>query len=148
MRSRPPKYTQRPGAEILVLRRAGFPYGAVFAGWRADSSATQNSDSATDSWATTAPLSFSMRNNSPAPNAGGPQAGRFSPHGVETPPCGTRPPSPPLRTESIGEIDVLAMSVMGNSRLAECFVWNYCMRASDTAARCFALFEGRGGPKP
>src|SRR2546426_7755892 len=111
MRSRPPKYTQRPGAEILVLRRAGFPYGAVFAGWRADSSATQNC-------------------------------------GVETPPCGTRPPSPPLRTESIGEIDVLAMSVMGNSRLAECFVWNYCMRASDTAARCFALFEGRGGPKP
>src|SRR5438876_4495954 len=78
MRSRPPKYTQRPGAEILVLRRAGFPYGAVFAGWRADSSATQNSDSPTDSWATTAPLSFSMRNNSPAPNAGPPGGAVFA----------------------------------------------------------------------
>src|SRR3989442_11668326 len=101
MRSRPPKYTQRPGAEILVLRRAGFPYGAVFAGWRADSSATQNSDSPTDSWATTAPLSFSIRNNSPAPNRA-PQAARFSPHGVETPPCRTRPPSPRFEPRALG----------------------------------------------
>src|SRR5438445_1227349 len=144
MRSRPPKYTQRPGAEILVLRRAAARFSP-------DGVQTHPRP----------------RIQIPPPIAGqpllhcrsrcgtirqlqtpGPQAGRFSPHGVETPPCGTRPPSPPLRTESIGEIDVLAMSVMGNSRLAECFVWNYCMRASDTAARCFALFEGRGGPKP
>src|SRR5438445_11250225 len=77
MRSRPPKYTQRPGAEILVLRRAGFPYGAVFAGWRADSSAAHKSDSPTGSWATNAPLSFAMRNDSPAPNAGAPRRGGF-----------------------------------------------------------------------
>src|SRR3989442_13528651 len=102
MRSRPPKYTQRPGAEILVLRRAGFPYGAVFAGWRADSSATQNSDSPTDSWATTAPLSFSMRNNSPAPNAGAPRRGGFSPLGGKPPPVEPDPPPPRSGPEALG----------------------------------------------
>src|SRR3989442_8866598 len=102
MRSRPPKYTQRPGAEILVLRRAGFPYGAVFAGWRADSSATQNSDSPTDSWATTAPLSFSMRNNSPAPNAGAPRRGGFRPMGWERRPVGLDRPRPPCGPKAFG----------------------------------------------
>src|SRR5438132_14381457 len=92
-------------AEILVLRRAGSPYGAVFAGWSADSSATQNLDSPTDSWTTTAPLSFSIAQQFASSKPGVPRRRGFRRMGwkrrlVELDRLR------PWRTESVGEMDV------------------------------------------